>query len=243
MHILVILLIAAVLLADQGVQFNLVPAEGWQWVVPAVAFLPPLICLLIEMVLIRRAVRSASTGQRTVIQDASRRLRFIQWLSVLCSVVALLGMGWLELLRAQVGDLIWLDELLAIVPALILVCLTWFVQWPLERLVREALIIRRLDQGMPIHPVPTRSAYLLVQIRSQLLIILMPAIVVLLGRRTCRCPRTEQCSRKNSHLVESTHDWACCHCVYIVGAARGCSCGWRAASSRGAIACFNGVGD
>ena len=181
MHVLVILLIGTVLLADQGVFFNVVPNDNWMWLAPTVAFVPPLVCLAIEMVLIRRAIQAAADGQRVLLKAASRRLRMIQWLSVVCSVVAILGMGWLELIRAQIGNVIWFDELLAIVPALILICLSWIVQWPLERLVREALIIRRLDEGMPIHPVPSRSTYLLVQIRSQLLIVLMPAVVVLLG--------------------------------------------------------------
>ena len=179
MQLLVLLLIIGVLLADAGVGSIVTPADGWLWLPPLVAFGPPLVGLLIELVLVRKTIRAASAGSLEDIVKAGRRLRFLQWVAVLSSVFAVLGFGWLELLRAKLGNVVVLDELLAIIPGLVMVCLLWLVQWPIERLVRESLVIRRLDRGLSVHPVPTPLQYLLVQVRIHILVILVPALFVL----------------------------------------------------------------
>jgi STE24 endopeptidase len=178
-QLLVLLLIIGVLLADAGVGSLVTPVQGWLWLPPLVAFGPPLVGLLIELVLVRRTLREASAGSIDVIVKAGRRLRFLQWVAVLSSVVAVLGFGWLELLRSWMGNLVVIDELLAIIPGLVMVCLLWVVQWPIERLVRESLVIRRLDRGLPVHPVPTALEYLLVQVRIHLMVVLVPVLFVL----------------------------------------------------------------
>lgn len=181
MHLLVIFLIAAVLFADQGLGPVFTVPEGWRWLVPVVAYVPPLVCLLFEFILIRRTLDETTGGITTTLIKASWRLRLIQCVAVGCSVIALVGMGWLEILRESIGDMIVIDEIVAVIPALVLICLTWVVQWPLERVIREAQVMRRFDQGLPVHPVPTRAAYVLLQVRTHLLVILIPAVMVLVG--------------------------------------------------------------
>ena len=149
------------------------------WLPLLVAFVPPLLGLAIEMVLVRRTVRAAARGSLEVIMSSGRRLRILQWIAVVATVVAVVGFGWLELLRATIGNLVVIDELLAIIPALVLVCAMWVVQWPIERLVREALMMRRLDTGLPVHAVPGRIEFALNQARSHLLVSLVPAVFVL----------------------------------------------------------------
>lgn len=179
MQLLVLFLIAGVLLADSGVGVLVAPSEEWMWLPLLIAFGPPVVGILLEMVLVRRTVREASQGSLDVIVKAGKRLRILQWIAVLATVIAVVGFGWLELLRATMGDLVIIDELLAIIPALILVSAMWIVQWPVERLVREALMMRRLDSGLPVHPVPSRVEFALSQARTHLLVILVPAVFVL----------------------------------------------------------------
>ena len=135
--------------------------------------------MLLELVLVRRTLAQASRGAMGSILRAGARLRLLQWIAVVSTMFAVIGMGWLELLRATIGDLVVIDELLAILPALALICLLWIVQWPVERMLREAVVMRRLDRGLPVHPVPTASRHLLVQARANLLVVLVPAVFVL----------------------------------------------------------------
>ena len=179
MQLLVLLLIISVLIADSGLGSRVEPADAWSWAPLLVAIVPTLLGLLLELVLVRRTLAQASRGAMDSILRASARLRLLQWIAVLSTVFAVIGMGWLELLRATLGDLVVIDEVLAILPALALICLLWIVQWPVERMLREAVVMRRLDRGLPVHPVPTAGRHLLVQARANLLVVLVPAVFVL----------------------------------------------------------------
>lgn len=179
MQVLVLLLLAAVMLADQGLGASWSAESIPPWLPPLVAFLPPVACVVLEYVLIRRTLRLAVGGSPASILRAGTRLRVLQWIVVGCSVVSLAGLGWLELVRAATGDVVVLDELLSILPALFLLAMLWWVQWPLERLLRESLLIRRLDEGLPVHPVPSAAGYVLWQFRTHLLLVLVPVLMIL----------------------------------------------------------------
>ena len=179
MQLLVLLLLASVLLADQGLGSFLESPRELAWLPPLLAFLPPALCVLVEYLVVRRTLQLATSGFVSSIRRASIRLRIMQWIVVGSSVVSLLGLGWLEVIRHATGNLVILDELLAIFPALFLLAMLWVVQWPLERLLRESVLIRRLDQGLPIHPIPSTRDYVVAQFRIHLLLILAPALLVL----------------------------------------------------------------
>ena len=66
-------------------------------------------------------------------------------------------------------------------PSLLLACLAWAVQWPLEKFLHDARVMNRIDRGLPVHPVASRGAHLFSQARSHLLVILVPAVLVLAG--------------------------------------------------------------
>lgn len=51
--------------------------------------------------------------------------------------------------------------------------------WSVEKRVRESAIVRGLDSILPIHPMPSRSAYVLAQARAGLLPMLAPLVVPL----------------------------------------------------------------
>ena len=179
MHLLVLLLIFAVLLADSGVGILLAPSEDWRWLPLAIAIIPPLAGVLLELVLVRRTLREASKGSMRAIMRSGRRLRLLQWIAVGSTVLAVVGFGWLELVRDSIGNLVLLDELCVLLPCLVLICLAWSIQWPIERLVREAMVVRRLDRGLPIHPLPTVTGYVIGQVRIHLFVVLVPAAFVL----------------------------------------------------------------
>ena len=167
------------MLADQGMSSLVDPTVGYGWLVPLIAFAPPAVCVVIESFVVKRTLRLATSGFVSSVRRASLRLRVLQWMVVGATVVSLLGLGWLELIRHVTGNLIVLDELLGILPALFLLAMLWRVQWPLERLLRESVLVRRLDQGLPIHPVPSAGGYVIGQFRTHLLVILIPALMIL----------------------------------------------------------------
>ena len=97
---------------------------------------------------------------------------------LLLHAFAVLGLGWLNVVRSMIGDVILLDELLAMLPALACLFGTWWVQYPMEQRVREALIIRRLDEGRPIYPMPSPQRYVWRQAQLQLFLLLVPILII-----------------------------------------------------------------
>ncbi|MEE2682240.1 MAG: M48 family metalloprotease [Planctomycetota bacterium] len=176
MQLLVLLLLASVLYADQLP--GSLPKETTR-LLALLAFLPPILCVVVEFFVVRRTLYLATSGFVSSVRRASLRLRVMQWIVVGCTVLSLLGLGWLELVRTVTGDLVVLDELLAILPALLLLAMLWAVQWPLERLLRESMLLRRLDQGLPVHAIPSTGRYVVEQVRMHLLLIVAPALTVL----------------------------------------------------------------
>ena len=180
MNLPVLILVVSLLLAAEGFGGFLVGEGAWFWMLPMIALAPAAIGVMVEMVVIRRTVAEASAGFISSIRRAGLRLRILQWLSALCSAIALVVFGWLELIRSWTGDLILLDELLAILPGLCLLALLWLVQWPLERLVQESLLMRRLDTGLPIHPIPSRWGHVFQRARTHMFLLLVPMLTILL---------------------------------------------------------------
>ncbi|HAW95146.1 MAG TPA: hypothetical protein DCX60_02615 [Phycisphaerales bacterium] len=180
MNLPVLILIVSLLLAAEGFG-GLHTGEGaWSWILPLSALSPAALGVMVEMVVIRRTIEDASAGFISSIRRATLRLRILQWVSVLCCAIALLVFGWLELIRSFTGDLILIDELLGILPGLCLLALLWLVQWPLERLVQESLLMRRLDMGLPIHPIPSRWGHVIQRARTHMFLILVPMLTILL---------------------------------------------------------------
>jgi len=100
--------------------------------------------------------------------------------------VALLGLyglslwqGGLTAIRQTMGDGILLDEVLVIAVPLGMLAWGWWVYYPIDRRLREAPLMRRLDQGLPVGPIWTRSQYVISQIRHQGAITLIPLLMLI----------------------------------------------------------------
>ena len=52
--------------------------------------------------------------------------------------------------------------------------------YPIERRLREARLMRELDAGVPVHPAPTRGAYLLARARAGMIPLVAPILITLL---------------------------------------------------------------
>ena len=116
---------------------------------------------------------------------AARAVRALDWAGGGFRLIALglygmdLALGALLLARHAVGDGVLIDELLVLLPTLLLYAWGWWAYYPVERRIREAALIGRLDSGLPVYPIWTRPQYLLAQVRHQMALILTPALLLL----------------------------------------------------------------
>lgn len=138
----------------------------------------------------RMTLRRLSTPQ------AARHLRRIERLGGVyrVGVLVLFAVDLYLGLLVQVRDWIYLstgithpvlvDELLVMLPTLGMWGVGWFFYYPIERRLREAALLRNLDQGLPVYPVWSRWQYLLSQYRYQVALILLPLLGVIAWTET-----------------------------------------------------------
>jgi STE24 endopeptidase len=79
----------------------------------------------------------------------------------------------------MIGDLILIDEMLAISLPIAMLVFGWWADYPIDRRLREATLIGSIDAGRPIQAIWTRSQYLLGQVRHQLALMLVPLLVLI----------------------------------------------------------------
>ncbi len=181
MQLFPILLIAVLLAWDGGLR--LAPADGWSlgsWSVTALACGPVLVLLGLTIGGVWWCDRRLSSGDtpRAVV-DADRMVFAARWLILVNHGVVVLTFGWLGTVRGAVGNLIIIDEVLTIAPALLGYLGTWWAYYPIERRIRDAVLLRRLDLGQPIYPAPSRGGYVLLQARMHVLLLLVPLLAIL----------------------------------------------------------------
>ncbi|MEE2894909.1 MAG: M48 family metallopeptidase [Planctomycetota bacterium] len=130
--------------------------------------------------LLQRGLRGPCALRRIVL--AGRLQRLFQWSAVGLLVFGVVGLGWRETVRSSIGDPPLLDEVMTIVPALAAIVLGWWIFQPFERRVRESSLLRELDEGVPVQAPPTRTAWVALQVRTQMLVLLVPlALLVAVG--------------------------------------------------------------
>lgn len=142
-----------------------------------------------------------------------------RWASIARIVIALwmvpavTALGWLDVVRGVTGDVVFLDELLAIAPAILAMIATWALFFPIERRFREALLMRDLDRGQPLHVIPTRGRYVLTMARHMLALSFVPLAMILAWRecvpwiadRIARLISSE--AARSADAPRATHEW------------------------------------
>ncbi len=107
-------------------------------------------------------------------------LNIMRWAAIGAFFSALFGLGLLTWLKEALGRVIIVPELIAMGLPLGVVVVMWWAYYPIEQRLREATLIRRLDQGEPLFPVGTRASYVIDQLRHQVLVVLAPMLLILL---------------------------------------------------------------
>lgn len=88
------------------------------------------------------------------------------------------ALGWVDAVRAFIGDYVLIDEVAACLPYWLLIAFGWWAHEPLERRSREAVLARDIDEGFPLRPIESRMAYLWSNIRQQALVWLVPVLAL-----------------------------------------------------------------
>ncbi len=180
MQLYPILLIGVLLVSDGGLKLATDRLSLSGPVVTAIACGPVLLVLSVAHFGVRGYERRcAGEAAPRAIWAAERLVRLARGLLLVNHAVAVLVFGWMETVRAVVGNGVLIDELITISPALAGLLGTWWVYYPIERRVREAVIMRKLDHGRAIFPIPTRGRYVLTQARLHLLFLLVPILLII----------------------------------------------------------------
>lgn len=181
MQLVVLILVAVVLLDDRLPTDAEIGLSSGGWTALLVATLPTLPLLLLQwrmVALAERAMdRRSPTGQRWFLW-AERSMAAIPWVALLSTAAATLLFRWLAAVRSVVGDWPAIDELLAMLPALAAMAMSWRIHEPLERRVRESALVRNLDEGVPVAPFPSPFHYVVSKIRTNILLLLAPLLTV-----------------------------------------------------------------
>lgn len=179
MQVLPIILVAVVMMVDGG----LTPL-GAEWNVPewislGDLWIPPFAMVLLAWLVVGVCVKRLRSGRTPgPFLTAERTVRATRWFIVANHVIAVLVLNALGAVRRWTGDLILIDELLVILPGLLALIATWWVFYPVDRLIHEASLVRRLDLGTPVYPSLTRGQFVLVQARMNLLLLLLPVLLI-----------------------------------------------------------------
>ncbi len=115
----------------------------------------------------------------STVQRVDRLLSAGRWMVVLIFAGQMFHMGWLLWLTSVTGELILVNDLIALSGPVLAMMGMWAAYHPIDRRLREATILSRLDQGLPVPHIWTRPQYVLAQLRHQVLLLAAPMLMIL----------------------------------------------------------------
>jgi hypothetical protein len=180
MQLYAIVLIGVLLFADGGLgvaEGGLLGLGGWA--AAALAWAPVLLVVAATFGGVEICRSRLACGTTGAVLTADRLARWARWLLLAHFAVLVLVFGWLDTVRAAVGDGVLVDEFVAMLPPLAGVVGTWWAYYPIERRVRDAVLLRQLDTGRAVFPTPTRWEFVLAQLRLHLLFLLVPILLII----------------------------------------------------------------
>ena len=150
-------------------------AVGW---IATIIFGPKVLLAVSYALACRRTQRRLDTKLAHIAHRRLERLTMAYGLVLLPLFVLDVAIGGLTWVRGGIGDLILVDELTLMLPTLTMMMISWACYYPIDRALREAMILRHLDAGHPVYPVWSRGQFILAQLRHQVLLVLAPLALV-----------------------------------------------------------------
>lgn len=188
LHVLVIVMLASIavhdtLRTDRGSLAGYYDSVAGWWTATAV-LVPMAVLAALAWLAARAGVAMLDAGNGRGAELAERTCAAVRIGAVCMFAAGVLALGWIDAVRLVIGDVIILDELIALTPALGVFCASWAAQHAVESRTRQALIMRGLDTGDIMYPVPSRGRFVFTQLRHQVLLSLIP-ILLLMGWAEC----------------------------------------------------------
>ncbi|MBA4027639.1 MAG: hypothetical protein C0475_00580 [Planctomyces sp.] len=109
----------------------------------------------------------------------SRAAGLCTWLALAWHAAAVWGLGWLDQVRAVMGDPVLIDEVAACGPPLLVIVAGWAGMSGVQQRLREAEVLACLEDGQPVPPLLGRWAWVRLRVRQQLLMVLIAGATVL----------------------------------------------------------------
>ncbi|MGD1914833.1 MAG: M48 family metalloprotease [Phycisphaerales bacterium] len=152
--------------AGEPMQFAI--ASGWC-----------VVLALIALVVLPACARgAASRGSRRLLLQGMRLASWLRWLLVLPFAGWSVATDAIGAVEAWIGPWIVLDEIVAALPPLLaLVCISW-AEYPLQDRMRQALVMRQLDEGGLPDRLPTRLESTVGVARAMLAMPLVPVTLI-----------------------------------------------------------------
>jgi Zn-dependent protease with chaperone function len=133
---------------------------------------------LVPHVMFMLAARRMDRGDRNAAYRAEAILNASRILAVSSFGYAIYQYGLLDAIRAYVGTPVLIDRVLCAAPLWIMVGAGWYSRYPVERRMREALLLREIHTGKTVEPLPDRAGYVSLQVRHQMLMWIIPICMI-----------------------------------------------------------------
>jgi Zn-dependent protease with chaperone function len=98
---------------------------------------------------------------------------------VICHLAGILLFGWIEAIRRWIPDLPGLCEIVILLPLLSGFIGTWLINYPIEVRWFNAMLARRMDDGTPIHAMPSRLTFAFGRFRHGILLLALPMLLIM----------------------------------------------------------------
>ncbi|RMH14251.1 MAG: hypothetical protein D6695_01735 [Planctomycetota bacterium] len=177
MHAMVLAAFAAVYLAEE---LGAPVVDGWAPYAPWAAVGPVVIGLIGLWVYTASQMRGLDRdGRACRVRRVEALASALRWGLLGVHAAAAILCGTLTWVRSLIGDVIALDELLVLSVFVLGLCAIEFIVYPVQRRLRDAMIIRSLDSGLPVHPFPPRGRFVWLWARHHILFMLVPLTLLL----------------------------------------------------------------
>ena len=178
LQLIPILLVMAVLAADAGMVVDLPGPEPGIVQVVLLSVLPTILVVLFAWAWLWRIDRRIEQGRCRSLEGAHRVRAGATWLILFNYLGAMLFLGWLDVSRQLSASWLLLEAMVAMGPAILGLLAIWWSWYPIERRLRDARMLRQVDEGLPAHAAPGRGAYVLQQLRMNILLLLVPMLLI-----------------------------------------------------------------
>lgn len=166
---------------------------AWAWLI-ALMILPRALILGLYALGVRWLLKRLPTHRAPLAFIALERAGLAMRFALVALFGAELAAGGLVVLREGIGDGLLIDELLFMAPTLLTLLGLAALYYPVELRMREAMVLRQLDEGHPLPPVLSRGQFVLNVARHQYAIVLAPLLLIMAWAETLVLLEVDQAS-------------------------------------------------